>query len=133
MAVMKWEPALSVGVPALDGQHQKLIQLVNKLHDAMSKGVGQKVVGEVLDELVAYTKDHFAAEEQMMKRHAYPDFTAHAAEHLKLVGQVGKLQADAKSGKVLTITVMDFLQQWLTGHILKVDRKYTPYLVNRVA
>jgi hemerythrin len=133
MALMKWEPALSVGVPTLDAQHQKLISLLNSLHDAMSKGVGHKMIGDVLDELVAYTKEHFTVEEQMLRLNGYPELAAHLVEHKKLIGQVSALQSDAKAGRLPTITVMDFLQQWLSGHILKVDRLYTPCLTNKVA
>jgi hemerythrin len=133
MALMTWTPGLSVGVPPMDAQHQRLIALVNKLHEAMSKGVGKQMLGTVLDELVAYTRQHFSAEELLMTRHGYPDVAAHVAEHRKLVATVQKLQSDLTSGTLLTIEVMEFLKQWLSGHILGVDSKYGPYLADRVA
>jgi hemerythrin len=131
MALMKWDSTLSVGITRIDAQHQKLVGLVNKLHDAMMSGTGVKVVGTVLDELVAYTREHFQFEEQLMQLHGYPDLAVHVVEHSKLTHQTVQLQADVKQGTALTMDVMQFLRDWLTGHILGVDRKYTPFFALR--
>lgn len=128
MALMEWNSTLSVSVPSIDSQHQKLIALLNALHDAMRAGKGAAMIGGVLDELVAYTRTHFTNEEFLMKAHGYPELEAHAAEHRKLVAEVQKLQADLKGGSLLSMTVMDFLQGWLSHHILQQDKKYVPYL-----
>lgn len=128
MSLMQWDKSLSVGVGSLDAQHQKLIALVNKLHEAMRSGAGQKVVGTVLGELAAYTRDHFAYEEQCMRRGLYPDLAVHMAEHAKLTGDVKKLQQDLAAGDLLTMDVMSFLRTWLTTHIMQSDMRYSQVL-----
>jgi hemerythrin len=133
MALMEWNARLSVDVPSLDAQHQKLIGLVNRLHDAMRAGKGASVVESVLAELASYTRTHFTNEEILMKAYGYPGLEAHAAEHRRLVADVQELQADLKGGTLLTLTVMDFLQDWLTRHILQSDKQYSPYLAKKVA
>ena len=69
-----------MGVPSLDEQHKNLISLVNKLNDAMKSGRGKDVLGDILAKLVNYTKTHFAAEEQLMRMHSYPDLASHQVE-----------------------------------------------------
>ena len=34
---------------------------------------------------------------------------------------------------VLTNEVLDFLQDWVTNHILKTDRQYTEFLTGKVS
>ena len=128
MALMKWDSSLSVQIDGIDAQHKKLVTLLNKLHDAMSAGAGRQAVGSVLDELVAYTREHFANEEQIMRRAAYPDLAKHAAEHVTLTAKAVDLQKGLKAGNVLTMDVMAFLVTWLTQHIMKVDMQYVPYV-----
>ena len=128
MPLMEWNATLSVSVPSLDAQHQKLIALLNQLHDAMRAGKGAATLATVLDDLASYTRTHFTNEEILMKAHRFPGLEAHTAEHRKLVAEVQKLQADLKAGHLLTLTVMEFLQAWLSRHILQSDKQYAPYL-----
>ena len=128
MALITWSDSLSVGVKEFDQQHQKLIGMVNELHDAMKTGKGTDMLGRTLSGLVTYTAQHFAAEEKLMSQHGYPEFPLHQGEHKKLVDQVKKLQADLASGKsVLTLEVMTFLKDWLSKHIQGTDKKYGPF------
>jgi hemerythrin len=119
---------MSVGVKALDDDHKRLIDLLNKLHDGMKSGRGKEVVGKVLDDLVSYTKYHFAREEEFFDKTGYPG-DDHKKEHKELVDQAVKLQSRYKSGEsVLSIETLDFLKNWLNGHILGTDKKYTAHL-----
>jgi len=128
MALMEWNPAFSVKVKKFDDQHKKLVDLVNQLHDAMKAGEGNTMLGVVLQSLIAYTGSHFADEEKMMQTNGYPDFAKHKAAHENLVKQVLDLQNKMQSGgNVLTITVMNFLKDWLVNHIQGEDKKYGQY------
>ena len=129
MALMEWSPALSVKVTKFDDQHKKLLELVNQLHDAMKSGQGNNMLGVILQQLVSYTVSHFGEEEKVMQAQGYPDFPAHKAEHEKLIRQVGELQQKFQSGAaMLSMTVMNFLKDWLVNHIQGVDKKYSAHL-----
>ena len=129
MALMEWSPAFSVKVKKFDDQHKKLVDLVNQLHDAMRSGQGNAMLGVVLQQLITYTSSHFGDEEKLMAAHAYPDLAAHKAEHQKLVAQVLDLQKKFQAGSsMLTLTVMNFLKDWLINHIQGVDKKYSAFL-----
>ena len=129
MALITWDDTLSVGVRAIDDQHKGLIQSLNDLHDAMIKGLAKQATGPLLDKLVKYTKEHFVAEEAMLKRTSYPDFADHKARHVELTQQVEDYVARFRKGDIgLTVHLMDFLRSWLTNHIRRVDRDYGPWL-----
>jgi hemerythrin len=127
--LITWSDRYSVGLSEIDDQHQKLIDLLNELHAAMLAGKGAAVLGKTLEGLAFYTTTHFAHEERLMKRHAFPGYAEHKAEHDKLVMQVRQLQADFRSGKAcISQEVMTFLQHWLISHIMSVDKKYSEHL-----
>jgi hemerythrin-like metal-binding protein len=120
---------IAVGHPEIDSQHQKLIDLVNRLHDAMSKGKGRDVLGRILVELEDHTKYHFGTEEGLMDKHAYPGTFAQKQKHKELVGQLSAIMADAKQGKLtVTMETMNFLRSWLTDHIMGMDKKLSAFL-----
>lgn len=127
--LITWSDRYSVGIARIDAEHQKLVDLVNELYRAIIAGNPTSATAKVLDGLAAYTFSHFASEEGLLKRYAYPNYAQHKAEHDKLVVQVKQLQQDLRAGKTaVTQEAMSFLQSWLIGHILGVDKKYTSHL-----
>ena len=129
MALLNWNDSYSVNIKEIDGQHKKLIEMINTLHDAMKVGKGSQVLGEVLKALIDYTGSHFATEEKYMKLYAYPEYLQHKKEHNLLVMQVLDVQKNLQSGKaLLTQEIMSFLKTWLVKHIQGEDKKYGPFL-----
>ncbi len=129
MALLDWCERYSVNSPAMDQQHRKLFDLINQLHDAMKRGEAKAMTARALEELVSYTRTHFAAEERTMAAAAYPDLAAHVAEHRKLTDTVERLNHEVKAGTMgLSVELMEFLQHWLTNHIMQVDKKYSPFV-----
>jgi len=124
MALYVWDDSLSVGNAQIDKDHKRLIDLVAQLNEAMRSGQGRTVVGAILDDLVSYTEDHFRTEENYMREINYPDFPVHQAEHERLVKEVKDLQTRFQSGSItITVSVSNFLADWLRNHILVQDKK----------
>ena len=130
MPLMEWDKKMSVGVDLLDNDHQKLVKMLNDLYAAMMEGHGKESLGKILDELTAYTKIHFAHEENFFAQTNYPDAASHKKEHDELTRQVVEVQKKYKAGATgtLSIEVMTFLKEWLVKHIMGCDKKYGPHL-----
>jgi hemerythrin-like metal-binding protein len=129
MAMFEWSTGYSVKVPVLDAQHRKLFALANKLHDAMRSGEGRAVIGEVLAELVTYTRTHFDDEERQMQAVGYPTLAAHAAAHRAFIETLAELQRQHYQGALsVTVETMTTLRDWLTKHIKGTDQQYMPYM-----
>lgn len=128
MALINWSEQLSVGLDTIDKEHRKLLDILNSMHDAMAKGKGKEMVGVVLQELVQYTVSHFAHEEELMRKHGYPDFETHKGIHQGVTRKVLDYQKKHSAGTINTIEVLNFLTDWLKKHIMETDKKYGPHL-----
>jgi hemerythrin len=129
MALMNWNSSYSVGVKALDSQHTVLFEILNELHGAMMKGQAQTMTGPLLRKLVDYTRTHFTAEEAMLANAKYPGLNEHLALHRDLMKQVEEYSVRFERGEItLNLHLLNFLRDWLTNHIQKVDHQYGPWL-----
>jgi hemerythrin len=129
LALLTWSNSFSVGIRKFDEQHHHLFDLLNKLHDAMKLGKSNAVVGQILEELVRYTVTHFEAEEAMMGQHRYPMLSQHQKQHQELAAQVAGYEQKYRSNQIaLGVPLMNFLQCWLTHHIVETDQQYSGYL-----
>ena len=97
--LIDWKPNLSVNIEQIDGEHKKLVDMINGLHDAMKSGKSKERLGWLLNELVGYAGVHFGTEETLMDRYAYPSTLLHKLEHKKFVGQVGEFKKQFDSGR----------------------------------
>jgi len=81
---------------------------------------------------VAYTRDHFSAEEEMMARAAYPGLAEHQTRHRDLTSKVERYVARFERGEIaLNAHLLHFLRDWLTNHIQKEDLAYSPCMLAR--
>lgn len=128
MAYMEWKEIYSVNVKEIDGQHKKLIGMINELHDAMKAGKGHGVISVILKEMIDYATTHFGTEEKYMSMFNFPGYAQHKAEHDAFAIKVLDFQQKYNRGSLaLTFEVMDFLENWLVTHIQGTDRKYGPF------
>ncbi|MES2150282.1 MAG: bacteriohemerythrin [Pseudomonadota bacterium] len=123
MTYLVWSHDLAVGNNFIDHDHQKLIDMVNRLHTLMQEGKGKDALAKVLRNLITYTQEHFRREEDMMQEMQYGGYLAHKREHESLLVQVLDLQHRFESGvAALTIEVLHFMRDWLIHHIGESDK-----------
>ena len=129
MALFEWKNEYSVSIQKIDDQHKRLLGYLDELFEAMKQGKGKEALSKVLNGMVAYTKEHFFAEENLMKLYNYPGFEAHKKEHEKLTAEVVRLKEQFDSGQVSSpVKISNFLKEWLMSHIIRVDKAYAPFL-----
>ncbi|NJB67362.1 hemerythrin-like metal-binding protein [Desulfobaculum xiamenense] len=127
--LINWTSDLSVGLKEIDDQHKKLVKLINELYRAMKHGHGRDVIKGILAELVDYTVYHFGTEEKYFDRFGYADTASHKRIHKKFTDTVADFAAKYTSGTAdVSTEIMDFLRDWLTGHIKGTDKKYSSFL-----
>ncbi|HVN95096.1 MAG TPA: bacteriohemerythrin [Syntrophorhabdaceae bacterium] len=129
MALLEWNEKLRVDIREIDEQHKRLVDLINRLHDAMKTGQGKAVLGGTLTELFDYTDYHFGTEEKYFRQYQYPSLVVHKSAHDLFRSRVAELKAKAvEIDSMVTIETMNFLKDWLYDHILGSDQKYAPFL-----
>ena len=123
--MFEWKTDYATGIGSIDAQHQSLFAIGRELYSAMSAGEGKAVLARILDRLVQYTTVHFSHEERLLKLHNYPGFAAHKAQHDALMKQVSAMQKEFQSGRTtMAVPVLQFLRDWLEGHIRRSDMAY---------
>jgi len=123
---MTWAEKMSVGVTVLDDDHKKIVDIINQLHDGIMAGHKKEILGAVLQELVDYTKEHFAREEELFTNAGFSGALMHKSEHHAMIAKISNVQARYMSSSVimLDLELMAFLQNWLVNHIQGSDKKY---------
>ncbi|GAB6038477.1 hemerythrin family protein [Fundidesulfovibrio butyratiphilus] len=131
MPFLQWSDDLSIGIPEIDAQHQSLVEMLNSLHDAAENGDASAYPATV-KKMKEYAIMHFSTEERHMKRHKYPDLFDHMAEHAFFVSKVKDFTASTAEEIQMLPAVLDFLKQWLAGHISGVDVKMGHFLRDKM-
>jgi hemerythrin-like metal-binding protein len=127
-----WTETYSVNIATLDRQHQDLFATINELNRALSEGHGAGAVGDVLRQLLEYSRKHFAAEEVLMETHHFPRLPTHRLEHQAFELKIAKYMDDYREAKLGTpASLMLYLQSWLKEHLLKTDKAYSAFLNER--
>ena len=127
--LIQWTDEMSVGVPSIDEQHKKIVNMINTLNAAMEDGETDAVMKRIFEGLLSYTDRHFQYEERLFAQTGYADDAAHRREHDELRARVTGMKERLDRGDfMLGIEVMSFLRDWLTRHIMGSDMAYAPHL-----
>ena len=129
---MQWEPQHSVGNEALDAQHRALLAHCAALADCVAGtgAEGERKFRQVFEELMALSREHFAAEEALLERGGYPDLETQRNE---------REEFDYLAAEIITTENFDrdelqrFLLLWWTGHILGSVNKQRAFLARQPA
>ena len=125
-----WKDDYSVGVEILDRQHKRIFDTINTYYNSMLDVCPREMVLKTLKSLREYTHIHFQEEERLMKLHRYPGFSEQQAAHAHLMRETEDLIGQYYlSTADLSHDLFRFLKQWWTNHIVAMDRKYMPYLL----
>lgn len=129
MAFFELNKDLLMGIQQVDKEHQGLVDLINELYEAMSRGQGKEKIGKTITGLINYIEIHFKNEEKLLHDYGYSEYRAHLLQHYLLTKEVKEIQEKWNSGQPLVIPqVSEFLKDWLTKHIMISDKHYEPFL-----
>ncbi len=126
-----WDNTLSVEVDEIDEDHRRLVDLFNILAHSVSENDSPEYIAAVLEELISCTVWHFRHEERLMIKYGYDGYADHREEHQDLIESAQALQGKFQQNeKRLSAEEVEFLEHWLTGHILAADMKLGAFLVD---
>ena len=134
MMKVEWQEYLSVGVPEVDYQHQILFDRYNAFFTAYADGVAAEEVMRLFCFLEAYVATHFADEEDLQLKIAFPDYQKHRQQHLALAEKVAELKERlVKEGPTASLISSAGLLMtgWLIEHISVMDRAIGRFVKER--
>ena len=129
MELIEWNDSLKLGVAVVDQQHERLIGILNLLHEATAEGRAAEIISEIIDELIIYTATHFSMEEKYFAQFEYADAEEHQQEHAALIARVNAFANEYENGSpgskaALARELLQFLGIWWRYHMLETDAKF---------
>lgn len=125
-----WDPSWNIGIPVIDSQHQRWVEIFNSLERAFLAGQPMdEMQATVFKEILDYTHFHFAEEEKLMADSGYPEFSTHRRLHKDFDSLVyGHFRSHHRGETMLTSELLQLIRTWLIAHIQAEDRKIAVFL-----
>jgi len=127
METINWRDEFSVGVEVIDGQHKKLLAMINRLIDERKVLTDPKTIAELLTAMTDYAEEHFRAEEFLMAEYGYDKKTLQEAQHRAFIVKTQEFCQAGLGPNILSEALLDYLGSWLVNHILTEDMQYKPF------
>ena len=125
MPVIQWTEGFSVGVPLMDEQHKRLIDLINATQFPCDERALTVGIAKMFD----YAAVHFQAEEALLRSRQYPGLAVHIGEHQQFREKAQDLASRNLRDPHISAQLNAFLCRWLSDHILETDMKYKHFLL----
>ena len=129
--IMEWSSVLAIDHGDIDNEHQAMVELLNKLHNALqTKNMVR--VSDLLEQFSSAAMEHFAMEEQLMQELGYPHLLRHKAQHDELAERTQNLHYDLIHNNIpFDEGITESLRDWMLDHILGEDRELGLFLLHR--
>jgi len=122
MRLLTWKPEYSVGIPAVDYEHQTLIDTINRLHDQLEAPDRKQTVPAFFGELLREISGHFALEEKIMRDLGYPRLAGHKEDHEQLLDELRDIMdVFEHSDEVDSVELGTRLESWFSRHFRTHD------------
>lgn len=121
MRTLVWDSSLNTGHEAIDSQHEKLVELINRLASVWASPEREGSVMQAITDMYLYANEHFREEEALMAASGYPGLAAHQAMHREFVERAHSFADASLAGKVPFEEMLGFLFGWLANHIIHED------------
>jgi hemerythrin len=133
--MLKWTPALAIGIDEIDEQHQELFRRAERFVASLETADRQEI-GILLSYLRMYCVTHFGAEEAWMRDVRYEGYTEHKAEHDRFVKDILRMsdEHERRGGTGLeAVRIRSYLSRWLEEHVTRTDSAFARFLLSQSA
>lgn len=119
------------GIELIDEEHRQLFDIIGRAYAVMEDEYAYDkydAIVSILTELKEYTIFHFSDEENYMQSIGYDGYEAQKKVHDAFIEKIvdldfGQMEAMDDNQSQFLKELMDFLTEWLIGHILNMDKK----------
>ena len=125
--MLQWKDEYCTGIAPIDEQHKELFSIANRIYDLLKNDLipdKYDSIVAIISELQNYTRYHFKTEEDYMQQINYRRFLSQKAAHNEFLAKMDAIdlgKIDNSQNQYL-IESLDFVLDWLAGHIVKADK-----------
>ena len=133
MDLIIWNDSLITGITIIDAQHKTLVNKASILHSCIHDNNSCSNLSVLLDELLEYAFYHFETEEEFFNKYNYLDKDTHLKEHDNFRNYIKSyLEFNDRDNILEAISLISYLNEWITHHIKEVDMKYVSFLKEKL-
>ena len=135
-----WDERYSVGIPLIDVQHQKLLEIANSIGEKLrnledfTEETFEEIM-DIIDQLFDYTKYHFSQEELLMRHYGYDHVEAHILEHNDFIAYINGVDYIKinNNPKAMLLELIQFVAKWVFNHIMQTDFLFKDFMLLAMA
>lgn len=125
--IFPWNHNFETGIPHIDDQHKKLIELLNILVSHLAYQSEAPELNHVFEQLKDYTVYHFKTEEELWSQYFHGDAWEewHKESHQNFIDEIIRLKNEEENRPLDDVIehIVTFLTHWLAQHILDSDKR----------
>ncbi len=114
---------------ATDREHEVQLALLRALCDKARDPSDAASLGEILEQLIAYSEAHFMSEELLMRLKSYDDYEDHVDEHIHMLDVLNRIAVDHAAGNSSLVPGKATEALGFIGnHIATRDRRFADFV-----
>ena len=121
---IQWKDAYNIGNAEIDRQHQEIFEKANAFLAVMDIAA----LSEYAISFFQDTRDHFLAEEDLMRGLNYPAIDRHIQQHIELLERLNRIAAKIGDEEMNHHELELFLADFVLDHVLTYDIKLATYV-----
>lgn len=129
---LDWSDSLRLGIPEIDAEHRRFIDLINQLNQAIAERMGMEEITRHLRNILEDAEAHFSHEEELLWNRRYPEAADHAEQHQRLTAclhEILQRLAQAITEFELIDTGLK-IKNLLIEHLQNDDMRFRDYFLN---
>lgn len=123
----EWKDAYKIGQEDIDKQHQHLFELTNALVAADDL----PTLRGLIMQLYKHTREHFEAEEALMRKVYFPGVIPHTGYHNSLLNRLNAISQEVGQGRVNKPAIEQLMADWALRHIPNDDALIAAFIAQQ--
>ncbi|WAR46855.1 bacteriohemerythrin [Methylomonas rapida] len=124
MSEFTWSDRYKIGNDLVDSQHQHIFKLANETVSVSDDAD----ITRLLMLFYQHVREHFQAEERLMKQAGYPRYQEHVEEHNLMLDRLNEISLNVQKRQWNPDDIKMFVRRWISVHIVQEDMRVGEYL-----
>ena len=120
-----------VNYQGMNQVHHRELDILNELYEAIVSGKQEEEISRLFNEFLEDVKEHFAYEEDLMKKTYFFAYECHSGEHRRVLEELENVRETWEKTKNVNFLRNYFentFKPWIVEHILTMDTVTGEYL-----
>jgi len=129
--MFEWTEEMSIDDGFIDADHQKLIEIANRVMVLDQSERDAEALTQAIRELYNYVEYHFTREVDFMQHVKYPDVDSHQSKHQAILKEMNKLLNTSQHMGEMLDNFQVLMEDWVLRHIQVEDVKLSTFMESR--